>query len=211
MKRATGGEIVLAVLLACLPVLAMARGGHPQGASGERATSAVQAKPAAADAWYGRTKGSFQVVRAPDQRFQFECPTKDWTIVGGAGPVPVLAVGKRGEVFAVERALLNRALDQADIGDLFVQLEAETIKERLPLAADFQPRIIEAPDRRVVAIEFTRPAANGTRERARQYSIAAGTQLYRLTCASPGAAFSAYGPTCAHIVASFTIAPARTQ
>jgi hypothetical protein len=165
-------------------------------------------KPGSADAWYGKTaKIAFSTVKSPDGRFAVDCPKKDWMTLAGGGPVVLTMAQRKGEaVVVIEHARLNQALAPSDITDLFAQLEAEAIKEREPKAADFQSRVIEAPDRRVVVVQYSRPGISG-QERVRQYSITSGKHLFRLTCVAAASAYAAFEPFFAHVVASFTVAP----
>jgi hypothetical protein len=115
----------------------------------------------------------------------------------------VVATSKNGEgTILVERTIMRQALDPSDITDLFMELEADTLKRRQPTGSQLESRIIEGGGRRIVAIEFTRAGVAGA-ERARQYSFPIGESLYRLTCAAPAGAFAKFAPVCAHIAASF--------
>jgi hypothetical protein len=115
----------------------------------------------------------------------------------------VLATKKGDAVVLVERSMLRQALEAADITDLFAQIETDAIKERQPKATDFQSKVLDAGDRRLVAVQYGRPGVLGS-ERVRQYSVAVGKQLYRVTCISSAAQFAAYDSVFSHIAASFT-------
>jgi len=174
------------------------------------AADARQAKPGSqsgADLWLARTaKVKFNLVKSAALPFEFEIPKKDWMMVGGPGPgaeMQIVATSKNGEgTILVERTIMRQALDPSDITDLFMELEADTLKKRQPTGSQLESRIIEGGGRRIVAIEFTRAGLAGA-ERARQYSFPIGESLYRLTCAAPAGAFDKFAPVCAHIAASF--------
>jgi hypothetical protein len=158
----------------------------------------------AADPWLTRTaKVQFQAQRAADAPLQLDMPKKDWMALPSNGSVLLVLASKKGDaVVLVERTTLSQALEATDITDLFAQIETEAIKERQPKAADFQSRVLDAGDRRLVAVQYNRPGLLGT-ERVRQYSMPVTKQLYRVTCIASAAQFAAYDPVFSHIAASF--------
>jgi hypothetical protein len=159
----------------------------------------------ATDPWITRTtRVQFQPQRAADAPVQLDLPKKDWMVLPSSGSVLLVLASKKGDaVVLVERSTLRQALEAADITDLFAQIETDAIKERQPKATDFQSKVLDAGDRRLVAVQYGRPGVLGS-ERVRQYSVAVGTQLYRVTCISSAAQFAAYDPVFSHIAASFT-------
>lgn len=182
----------------CVALLLLAASPHAQ-------SPASQTSRAPAEPWYARSaKIQFQSARGPDAAFQIEWPRKDWMTLPGGGSLVLAFASKKGDaVVLVEQVPLRQALEADDITDLFGQLEADAIKERHPRAAEFQSKVIESGERRLVAVQFTRPGVLGN-ERVRQYSIPVGKQLYRLTCASAAAQFAAYDPLFAHMAATFS-------
>jgi len=153
---------------------------------------------------YGRApKLDTQVFQGPTRRIRFEYPKKDWQIVPGGSSVIVSLTQKKGEAaVVVEQTRLNQALAPDDITDLFGQLEAETVKEHQPSAADLQAKVVQASGRRFVILTYGRQGVTGA-ERVRQYSFPSGTDLYRLTCSAAASQFTKYEPVFAHIAASF--------
>ena len=160
---------------------------------------------AAGDPWYSRNaKLQFQVSLGAEVAFQLEWPRKDWLALPGGGSLLLAFASKKGDaVVLVEQVTLRQPLDPRDLTELFAQLEAEGIKERHPGATDFQSKVIEGADRRLVAVQFARTGVLGS-ERVRQYSIPVGKQLYRVTCAAAAAQFAAYEPVFAHMAATFS-------
>ena len=99
--------------------------------------------------------------------------------------------------------VLNQSLEAADITDLFAQIEIDAIKEQQPKAAEFQSKLLDAGQRRLVAVQYGRPGLLG-RERVRQYSMPMGKYLYHVTCISSASQFGAYDRVFSHIAGSFT-------
>jgi hypothetical protein len=158
-----------------------------------------------ADPWYVRAaKLEFQVSRGAEVAFQVEWPRRDWLALPGGGSLLLAFASKKGDaVVLIEQVALRQALDPNDLTDLFAQLETEAIKARHPGAADFESRVIEGGDRRLVAVQFSRTGVLGA-ERVRQYSLPVGKQLYRVTCAAAAGQFAAYEAIFAHVAATFS-------
>jgi uncharacterized membrane protein len=169
------------------------------------AATPAQAPAAKADPWLAKsTRLQFQPQRAADAPVQLDLPRKDWSVLPSSGSVLLILASKKGDaIVLVERSSLQQALEAADITDLFAQIETDGIKERQPKATDFQSKVLDSGDRRLVAVQYARPGVLGS-ERVRQYSVPVGRQLYRLTCISSAAQFASYDPVFAHIAASFT-------
>lgn len=168
---------------------------------------AQTAKPGASDPWYGRTtKAQFQPVKALDGGFQMDWPKKDWMLLPSAGSLALVVASRKGDAMVVvERSVLRQPLEPSDITDLFAQLESDSIREKQKVL-DVQSRVIEVGDRKLVAVQYQRTGALGA-ERVRQYSVPAGTNLYRVVCISSAAQFLAYDPLFAHMAASFAATP----
>lgn len=177
--------------------------------SGSLAVLSGQA-PAAAkpDPWFAKTtRVQFQPARAAAAPIQLDVPKKDWMALPASGPVLWMMTTKKGDgVVIVERTALRQALEPSDITELFAQIETDAIKEGQPKAADFQSRVIDAGERRLVAVQYGRPGVLGS-ERVRQYSMPVGAQLYRVICIASAAQFAAYDPVFSHVAASFTVTP----
>jgi hypothetical protein len=169
--------------------------------------SAQQGGAAAVDPWYGKTtRLQFQPLAAGEPGFRIEWPKKDWMLLPAAGSLSAVIAAKKGDgMVVVERTELRQALEPGDITELFAQLESDAIKEKQK-AIDVQARVIDAGDRRLVAVQYQRTGALGA-ERVRQYSVPVGKQLYRVTCISSAARFLTYDPVFAHMAASFVATP----
>jgi hypothetical protein len=164
-----------------------------------------EAASKAADPWVARTtRVQFQLQRAADAQAQLDVPKKDWMVLPSSGSVVITLASRKGDaVVVVERSAMRQALAPEDITDLFAQIEIDAIKELQPKAADFQSKVLDSGDRRIVAVQYGRQGVLGA-ERVRQYSVPIGKQLYRVTCISGAAQFAAYEPVFSHIAASFT-------
>jgi len=202
-RRTTGGVIALFFLMLWTAT------GTAMQQKPPAAPAAPQGPPQAADPWFVRTtRGSFQTLRGPDARFSMEYPSKDWLVVPSGGAAAVILAQKKGDAaVVVERAPLRQELAPEEITDLFAQLETDVVRERQPKAADFQSRVIDAPGRRLVVLQYVRPGVAGP-ERVRQYSIPVGKQLYRLTFAAPVGQFPSFDVVFSHMAAAFTVLPA---
>jgi hypothetical protein len=131
-------------------------------------------------------------------------------VPGATSPIVSLMQRKREATIVVEQTKLHQPLALDDITDLFGQLEADSIKERQPLASDVQSKLVEAGGRRFVIVNYGRQGVAGA-ERVRQYSIPAGGDLFRLTCVAAASQFPRYEPVFAHVAASFTVIGGSTQ
>jgi hypothetical protein len=174
-------------------------------AAAASAAPTAQAAAARNDPWLTKSpKLQVQPQHAADAPVQLDLPKKDWSVLPSSGSVLLIFASKKGDaVVLVERTTLSQPLEPGDITDLFAQIETDAIKERQPKAADFQSKVLDAGDRRRVAVQYARPGVLG-REKVRQYSVPVGKILYRVTCISSAAQFAAYDPVFAHVAASFT-------
>jgi hypothetical protein len=133
------------------------------------------------------------------------------SVPGISSPVMSLVQKRREAAIVVEQERLHQPLAQDDITDLFGQLEADSVRERQPLAKDIQSKLVQAGGRRVIIVTYSRQSAAG-QERVRQYSIpGGGADLFRLMCSAPVAQFARYEYIFAHVAASFSATGGGTQ
>jgi len=154
------------------------------------------------------SKTEYRTFRDPNGRFALDYP-KDWQVIAGAGDVLVTFAATNGEAaFVVERSKMNIALAPEDITDLFAQIEADILKERQPRASDLIAKVGGDTSLRTILIDYARPGLSRP-ERARQYSLPMGQELYRLTCSALTIKFAKYDSAFAHVAGSFknTAAP----
>ena len=165
--------------------------------------SAVAQAPKA-DPWLARTTATdFDLQRGPDTPVRVAVPRKDWMVLPtGRSVLFVMAARKGDAVVMVERTPLSLPLEPDDVTEVLAQIQIDTIKSRETRASDFEPRVIDAGERRLVAVQYKRPGALGA-ERVRQYSLPIGKWLYHITCAASGNQFVSYEPLFAHIAGSF--------
>ena len=198
------------VLVAALAAVAsFAPGVFAQGGKAQ-APAAKPAAAAAADPWVAKSpKLGTIALKLAEPAFAIEFPKKDWVVAPSGGAAVLALVQSKGEASViVERVILKAELGPDDITDLFAQLETEAIQQRAAKAADFKSKVLDVAGGRLVAVQFVMTGSKGP-ERVRQYSIPAGKDLYRVTCAAPIAQWAVYDPIFAHMAATF--APARTE
>lgn len=136
------------------------------------------------------------------QAFSIDYPEKDWSLVPGGSVTLVAVAQKRFEaVLLVERTSLQVALGDEDIGDVFLAVEAEHIRETTPSATDIKADLQQLGDRRVAAFVYRRNGVLGP-ERVLQYSMPAGTALYRIVAVAKPEAFDRHLPTMQAMAAS---------
>lgn len=144
-----------------------------------------------------------QAVRVPDAPVRIDVPRKDWMLLpAGRSALLVLASRKGDADVTIERTALQFALAPDDITEVLATVQADAARAREPKAANFEMQVLEAGDRRLVAIQYTRPGVLG-QERVRQYSIPVGLWLYHITAAASASAFPSHERTFAHLAASF--------
>jgi hypothetical protein len=189
-------------------------------AIGAAGASSAQTPSPPAPGEYGRApKLEVFSFETPNRQVRLEYPKRDWQIVpgytasvvpGATSPIVSLMQRKREAAIVVEQTKLHQPLALDDITDLLGQLEADSIKERQPLASDIHSKLVEAGGRRFVIVNYGRQGVTGA-ERIRQYSIPAGGDLFRLTCVAAASQFARYEPVFAHVAASFTVIGGSTQ
>jgi hypothetical protein len=157
------------------------------------------------DPWYGRSsrRGDFEPSRAPSANFGLELP-KGWQIVPGHGHILFTATEKTRNNFpsaaiVLEHLQLRSALA---ITPPMAEVELTSIQEREPSGQEFSQQIKQGDGYQFIFIQYTRPGLLGP-DRVVQYSILAGTVLYRLICIAPAGQVTKYQSTFAHVAASF--------
>lgn len=160
-----------------------------------------------ADPWLARTNASsFEAQKAADAPIKLDVPKNNWMVLPATRSVLFLIAARKGDAsVTVERAPLSLALQPEDVTDVLAQIQADAIKAREPRATEFEARVLDAGDRRFVAIQYRRTGATGA-ERVRQYSLPVGHWLYHVTCAASLTQFASYEAVFAHIAATFTAA-----
>ena len=179
--------------------------------------AALAAVPAAARAqlpFFGN-KSDYKPFNDPGGRFHLDQP-KDWQVTAGVGDVLFTFAQKKGEAaLVIEHFRLSDT--PGEISELFGQLEADTLKQRQPLASDLVMKILGSNGRPVITIDYARPGLAGP-EKGRQYTFPIGLDLYRLNCTAAAALFPKYDSIFVRIATSFApsaggppAAPAATQ
>ena len=143
-------------------------------------------------------KGGYLLFTDPSKRYSVEFP-KDWkwTVVAGAGEALATFVHPKSEAaIVVERFRMKQSLAQADITDVFAQIETDVLKENQPRVMEVNARVINQGQKRLVQIDYKRPGVGEPGkvqdERVRQFSFPIGGNLYRVTCAALASQFGRF-------------------
>ena len=147
-------------------------------------------------------KGGSNLFTDPSRRYSIEFPRDwNWTIVEGAGEaLSTFVHPKKEAAIVVERFRMKQVLAQADITDVFAQIETDVLKENQPRVSDVNARVITQGPKRLVQIDYKRPGIGEPGkvedERVRQFSFPIGGSLYRITCFSLASQFGKYESIC---------------
>ena len=204
LAKAAAGLSALVIAFACAVI------------AGATASEQEATPPAAGE--YGRAP-KLEIQQFDNRQIRFEYPKKDWEIVprpttavipGATAPIVSVVQRKREAAVVVEQTKLHQPLALDDITDLFSQLEADSIRERQPQATDVHAKLVDVGGgRRLVILTYGRQGVGGP-ERVRQYSIAVGADLFRLTCVATVGQFGRYEAVFAHVAATFAVASSGT-
>jgi hypothetical protein len=160
------------------------------------------------DPWYGRSPRprDFEAPKTPLGNFAIELP-KNWQIVPGYAQIILTAAEKTrsdqvGAAIVLEHVQLRSPLP---VTPAVADVELTTIREREPGGQDFSQQIKQGDGRPFIFIQYTRRGHAGP-DRVVQYSILAGSVMYRLICVVSAAQFAKYQSIFAHVAASFKAA-----
>lgn len=136
--------------------------------------------------------------------FSIDLPEKDWNVVpGGVESLVVLAQRRFEAAVVIERATLQVELAPEDIGEVFLGVETDHIREMIPSASDIKADLQELGTSRVAAFLYVRSGALG-REKVLQYSMPAGKHLYRVVAVARADVFDRHLAVMQAIAASLT-------
>lgn len=156
----------------------------------------------AAGAAHAQNVPRMRKLTVASQSFSIDYPEKDWSLVPGGNAMLVAIAQRRFEaVLLVERSTLQVALSDEEIGDVFLSVEAEHIRESSPSATDIKADLQQLGDRRVAAFVYRRNGVLGP-ERVLQYSMPAGTSLYRIIAVAKPESFDRHLPALQAMAAS---------
>lgn len=150
-------------------------------------------------------KEQYKSFQSPSQRYSVEYPS-DWQPQPGGTGAVVFTQKKSEATVSIEYETLAVALEASDINDATAGYEIDHIKSQLPKADGFKKDIRTENGRRVIVIEYNRPAVTGGVERARQYSLIVGKDVYRINCSAAPALFDKYESVFSHALTSFKAA-----
>jgi hypothetical protein len=159
---------------------------------------------------FKRNKGTtYQAYRDPGSKFVIEYPVKDWKVNPAKGSNVVSFTQKDNEAaVVVDHTKLKLALAKEEIDDVVMKLEVDALKEKDPTARDVNASVAKGPAGPRIVIRYTRNGIAG-REQVEQQSIAAGDDLYRVSCSSLVKEQERYQPILSYIASSFSLL--RTQ
>jgi hypothetical protein len=139
----------------------------------------------------------------PGNRICFEKPSRGWRVVpGGASTIVSMAHESGHAAVVVERAATGPWFVPGEATAALAEREVDAIVAHDPEAAAMEAAVVSAGDRRVVSITYARTGVAGP-EQVRQYSIPAGSGLFRVTCSASAARFTSFEPVFAHVAATF--------
>jgi hypothetical protein len=159
------------------------------------------------DPWYGRSPKprDFEPFKGPQTRFAIELP-KDWQVVPGYAHIILTATEKTrsnqsAAAIVLEHVQLRGALA---LTPSVAEVELATIREREPSGTEFSQQIKNIGGRQFIFIQYFRPGHIGP-DRVIQYSMLAGSVMYRLICIVSAPQLAKYQQICAHVAASFAV------
>jgi hypothetical protein len=159
------------------------------------------------DPWYGRSPraNDFQAFNPPTAPYSIELP-ENWQIVPGYSQIILTATEKTRNnrsvaAIVLEHIQLRSALA---VSAAVAEVELTSIREREPASRDFAHQIKNVGGRQFLFIQYTRSGHTGP-DRVTQYSIFAGTVLYRVICIVSEKELAKYQPIFAHAAASFNV------
>jgi pSer/pThr/pTyr-binding forkhead associated (FHA) protein len=160
------------------------------------------ASPAPNEMW-DASPVDVQTFVGPGDRIRFDMPKRDWQVVSGGAAAIVSLAHRSGQAsVVVERATPGGKFATLDLSDRFAEREADTVRTHQPGAADVEAKLVALGTRRLLIVTYSRKGVAGP-ERVRQYSIPAGSDLYRLTCSAATSQFARFEPVFAHVAATF--------
>ena len=140
----------------------------------------------------------------PGSAILFEMPRDDWQVVPGGATALLSLAHKQGlAAVVIERVRIARLAGWSERGDGFASSEAAAARDQ-PTAADIDVRLVSIDARQLAIVSYARTGIAGP-ERVRQYSIPAGSDLYRLTCSAVASQFARFEPIFAHVAATFVM------
>jgi hypothetical protein len=144
-----------------------------------------------------------EVFFGPGNRICFEKPASGWRAVPGGAATLVSLLHDSGEAaVVVERVATGPWFIPGEVSIGVADREVAAIRANDPEAEGLVAELMSLGERRVVAVTYGRTGVAGP-ERVRQYSIPAGSGLFRLTCSASDVRFSSFEPVFVHVAATF--------
>ena len=140
----------------------------------------------------------YQVFKDPSGLFELEYPEKDWKRLPSVGQNLVSFSRNDGPTFFVGHVKLSEPFTEAEIANL-PAVELTTLKDQQPKATGFKSDLFESKAGHGVVIRYSREGA----ETVIQYSIAVGTELFRINGVIPDKQIAKYEPIVMYMIQSF--------
>lgn len=136
------------------------------------------------------------------QAFAMDYPERDWSLVPAGNTLVVTVVQRRFEAaLHVERTQLQVELSDEEVGEIFLSVEADHIRQSVPSATDMKAELQELGSRKVAAFVYRRNGVLGP-ERVLQYSMPAGSTLFRIVGVAKPEVFDRHLPALQAMAAS---------
>jgi hypothetical protein len=132
--------------------------------------------------------------------FELEYPEKDWKRLPSVGQNLVGFARNDGPTFYVGHVKLSEPFTPAEIAGL-PAVELSTLKDQQPKATGFKSDLLESKAGRGVLIKYSREGVGP--ETVIQFSIAVGTELFRLNGVIPDKQVAKYEPVVMYMIQSF--------
>ena len=142
----------------------------------------------------------YLVFRDASGLFELEYPEKDWKRLPSVGQNLVTFARNDGPTFYVGHLKMSGPLDKAELENL-PAVELSTLKDQQPKATGFKSDLVESKAGRGVLIRYSREGAGP--ETVIQYSIAVGTELFRINGVIPDKQVAKYEPIVMYMIQSF--------
>ena len=149
----------------------------------------------------------YQVFKDPSGLFELEYPEKDWKRLPSVGQNLVSFSRNDGPTFFVGHVRLSEPFTEAEIANL-PAVELTTLKDQQPKATGFKSDLFESRAGRGVVIRYSREGTGP--ETVIQFSIAVGSELFRINGVIPDKQVAKYEPIVMYMIQSFK-APAAAS
>jgi hypothetical protein len=152
--------------------------------------------------WFGGSDKNVKYLLFKDASglFELEYPEKDWKRLPSVGQNLVTFTRGDGPAFYVAHVKLSEPFTQAEIANL-PAMELSTVKDQQPKGSGFRTDVLESKAGRGVLIRYSREGDGP--ETVIQFSIAVGTELFRVNAVIPDKLVGKYEQIVMYMIQSF--------